>query len=221
MIVINPIRTENVLSVMRDKQYTVFTRPYEMNIIGFRAARKTANQFDDKLHLIFKSDKNKWVHHLFEITTDPGTYWLSNPMNAKGTAILKEGQYRNAYQVGLHGKKKVKALVQRGNKVTVFRDYNRDNILDFNNGVEDTGFFGINIHTLYNYGTDRGEQIYRESAGCQVFSKPSEFVQEFLPLCDIHRERYGNRFSYSLIDHRSRLRLTKTRFAVAATVIGE
>ena len=38
-----------------------------------------------------------------------------------------------------------KALCQRNRKVKVWRDNNKDNILDWE-GETDTGYFGINIH---------------------------------------------------------------------------
>ena len=47
-----------------------------------------------------------------QCTTLPGLYWLENPMNSKGCAILKEGQYKGVYEIDLHNGK-YEAICQR------------------------------------------------------------------------------------------------------------
>jgi len=195
-----------LISIFRMKRYKLFTRPYELNIIGVRSASTVSNRFDDELHVLFKDAKNKWKHYQFPITTDPGTYWLEHPLNVDGTAILKEGQYENAYKLGLH-KGQYKALIQV-KPVTVIRDYDRNATLDFFNGNESTGYFGINIHR----GNPNGitNSVDKWSAGCQVFENIKDFTN-FLTLCARHQLYYGNQFSYTLIDMRAIKRM-KRRF---------
>ncbi len=176
--------------------YEVYTRPYELNIVGIRKDSTTPNSFDDTLIVFFKDDKGNTQGKKYEITTDPGTYWLKNPMNVDGTAILKGGQYVKAYQIGKH-KGKYDALTQKKN-VTVFRDYDRNAILDYNNGKETTGLYGINIHKA---GTN-SSFVDKWSAGCQVFKKESDF-NEFMNLAKNQRDKYGNEFTYTLIDERA------------------
>lgn len=203
-----------VISVLKRKGYRIFTRPYELNLIGVRSPEVRSDAFDDGLYVLYKTDQGKWQFHLYRITTDPGTYWLNHPLQVEGTAILKEGQYLNAYQIGLH-RGQYMALVQR-KPVTIFRDYDRNAVLDFYNGRESTGLFGINIHRSSIYGTSL--KVGKWSAGCQVFQNNADFIA-FMGLCEHHRKRYGNAFTYTLIDFRAMQRGDKRRMAYAAGAV--
>jgi hypothetical protein len=199
---------QRIRALLNYKGYKVFTRPYELNIVGLRGENTLPNRFDDGLHVFFKTSPLHWEYHVFRITTDPGTFWLENPSQPQGTAILAEGQYNNAYAIGLHHGK-YKALVQV-KPVTVMRDYDRKAVLDFYNGNKQTGMFGINIHRANATGTTK--TIDKYSAGCQVFANADDFAV-FLKLCDKHEKLYGNAFTYTLIDFRSWQRQTYRRFA--------
>lgn len=110
---------------------------------------------------------NKYRVLLFNATTDPGTYYLENPVNVKGAAVLKEGIYKDAFKIGYHkNKKNHKAFIQIG-PVTVYRDNDKDNVPEKSN-LEETGLFGINIHRAYIDGRD---SIDKWSAGCQVLQE--------------------------------------------------
>lgn len=187
-----------IQTALQAKGYSLFLRPFELNIVGVRADSTKSNAFDDAIHVFFNNAEGKVVHHRFAATTDPGTYWLKNPMKPQGTAILKEGQYKNAYGLGLH-RGKYLALVQV-RPVTVLRDYDRNAVLDFLNGTPDTGLFGINIHRASEIGTTKTVDLH--SAGCQVFASITDFTL-FLSLCERHRKLYGNQFTYTLIDERA------------------
>lgn len=189
-----------VIDRMRQLGHTVFTRdarPLNLNLVGIRSGNREPNRFDDQLAVFWKHD-GSWTLKTYRITTDPGLYWLQNPSNTHGTAILKEGQYRGAYQIGKH-RDKYKALVQRG-PVTVIRDFDRDGRLDMNGGKEQTGLFGINIHRSNR--EVESKQVDRWSAGCQVFANPHEF-SEFMKLCTQASLEWGNSFTYSLISFRN------------------
>lgn len=191
---IKNIRT--LLTIFDTKGYKLNTRPYELNIVGVRSNSVIPNSFDDLLYVFWKDDNGDWDGKYFSVTTDAGTFWLKSPMNDLGTSILKQGQYKDAYAVGLH-KGKYKALVQV-KPVTAILDYNRDAILDFNNGKEKTGLFGINIHHAGTSATEVGKW----SAGCQVFQTQKDF-DEFMKLVDKDMKLYGNTFTYTLIDERA------------------
>ncbi len=186
--------TELIVSALTAMGYRVFTRPYELNIIGVRSSDNTPNTFNDTMNVIYKDSAGNWQLHGFPATTDPGTFWLKNPLNPQGTAILKAGQYLNSHIIGMH-RSKYLALVQRG-LVTVIRDAKRDGTLDFK-GKEDTGFFGIDIHRAAEAGITK--LIDKYSAGCQVFANAADF-NTFMQLCDKHRNLYGNNFSYTLLE---------------------
>ncbi len=204
-----------IVNTLRVKSYETYSRPYELNIVGIRSDSTLPNRFDDEIHVFFKNNRGQWVHYLFPATTDPGTYWLKNPMTPQGTAILKQGQYKGAYQVGLH-RGKYYALVQR-KPVTVVRDYDRDAVLDFWNGTPDTGMFGINIHRASFNGTTKTVDVY--SAGCQVFANINDF-NLFMQLCERHKELYGNSFTYTLVDKRAIAREQKRVVAVSLAGLG-
>ena len=202
-------------AILRHKRYELYTRPYELNIVGLRTKSTEPNKFDDEIHVFYKISPIKWNYHVFKATTDPGTFWLKNPMQKQGTAILSEGQYANSYQLGLH-QGKYKALVQR-KPVTVIRDYDRNAKLDFLNGTKTTGMYGINVHRAKKEGTTR--TVDKFSAGCQVFENADAF-QEFLKLCERHSQLYGNKFTYTLIDFRAVKRENIRRAAYGIGTLG-
>jgi hypothetical protein len=195
-----------LIALMRRKGYVIYDKPYQLNIVGVRNDSTTPNSFDDTMYVFWKDGAGKWQGKFYNITTDPGTYWLNNPENPQGTAILKEGQYINSHQIGLH-RGNYKALTQK-NPVTVLRDYDRNAVLDFVNGKEDTGLFGINIHRASATGTTK--TIDKYSAGCQVFENADDFAN-FLSLVDKHKDLYGNNFTYTLVDERAYNRMLKRR----------
>jgi hypothetical protein len=201
-------------AILRHKGYKLYTRPYELNIVGMRADSTVPNRFDDEIHVFYKTKNENWNYHVFKATTDPGTFWLLNPMQPQGTAILAEGQYVNSHSLGLH-KGQYEALVQE-KPLTVIRDYERIAKLDFMNGTKDTGYFGIDIHRASASGTTKYVDKY--SAGCQVFENADAFHQ-FIALCHRHEKLYGNHFTYTLIDFRMVKRLTYRRIAILAGVL--
>jgi hypothetical protein len=204
-----------IINALRFKTYETYIRPFELNIIGIRNESTVPNRFDDEIHIFFKNNSKLWIHYIFPATTDPGTYWLKNPMNPQGTAILSQGQYKDAYQVGLH-RGKYYALVQR-KPVTVLRDYDRNAILDFQNGRPETGMFGVNIHHASVNGTTKTVDNY--SAGCQVFANINDF-NLFMQLCEKHKQLYGNSFTYTLIDKRAIARQQRKAVATGLAGIG-
>jgi len=205
-----------ILGLMRFKGYKVYDRPYELNIVGIRNNSTKPNSFDDQILVFFKDDRGKWDLHTFKATTDTGTYWLLNPMASKGSALLKDGQYLDSHKIGLH-RGQYTALIQQ-NPVTVVRDYNRDAVLDFNNGKEEKGLFGINIHRANSSGTT--QEVDKYSAGCQVFSNAEDF-SNFLSMAERHKKLYGNNFTYTLVDERAlnRTLLRRGLYSVAAVSI--
>lgn len=183
------------------KGYNYFTEgKYNLNIIGIRAVtdikNKITNAFDDILVVIFKDRFNLWCREIYNITTDPGNYYMMHHCNIQGCAIVKEGQYNKLWQIGLH-QNKYKALVQRSN-ITVYRDKNCDDYYDFEPSTEEQGIFGINLHRA-NQNVE-SKLIDKWSAGCQVFASPTKF-NEFLALCDAQiTNGMGKYFTYTLLN---------------------
>lgn len=198
--------------------YAIFTKPHYLNIWGFRADSTKPNVFDDEFHVFTNIGSlkiPKWAYWVFKCTTDPGTFWLRNPMNKSGTAILAKGQYLKAYALGMH-RGKYKALVQVG-RMNVIRDYDRDAVLDFNSDRIVKGLYGINIHRASRQGTTK--YVDRYSAGCQVFANARDF-NFFIQLCEVHRQKHGNRFDYTLVDKREESRSKIKVIAITGALIG-
>tara|TARA_R110000851_G_scaffold116633_4_gene242930 strand:+ start:236 stop:877 length:642 start_codon:yes stop_codon:yes gene_type:complete len=192
------LNSENIKSYFEAKDYKFFDTPdrkLNINLIGVRRDNQGTNTFDDFLLVIYR-DEELMISNRYQITTDPGKYWLKNPTNPKGTAVLKPGQYRGTWQLGKH-QGKYEALVQR-KPVQVYRDNNRDETIDYNNitTMVDEGYFGINIHRSNPY--DQSYAINKWSAGCQVFKKIDEY-NKFIQICKDSAKIYGNGFTYTLI----------------------
>lgn len=202
-----------IKAILRQSGYVLNTKPYQLNIVGLRNKSTNSNRFDDEIHVFFTKADGRWDYHIYPATTDPGTFWLNNPSFDQGTAILAQGQYKNAYAIGKH-KGLYTALVQIL-PVTVIRDYDRDAVLDFYNGSKQTGNFGINIHRAESFGETKF--INKYSAGCQVFQNAADF-DKFIALCEKHKKLYGNKFTYTLIDLRALNRITLKRVVTATTI---
>jgi len=117
---------------------------YNLNIIGIRSKDHQANSFDDRICVAFK-DEQGWTVRTWECTTEPGRYWLENPSNVNGTAILVPGQYRSVWKIDKH-QGRYDALCQRNGTVKTYRDDNKDDIIDLDVQSITEGMFGINIH---------------------------------------------------------------------------
>jgi hypothetical protein len=189
----------NIISTLVANGLKVFTRPMELNIIGVRSSNTISNKFDDILYLCYLNSSNTWVQHRFALTTDPGLHFINKPMNSNGTALLKQGQYLNAYALGIH-RGKYKALVQR-KPITVYRSKNKSRDIDTKTAHTQTGYFGINIHHASGNGTS--EDVDRWSAGCQVIADINNF-KLLMKLAEQQANLYGNHFTYTLLDYRTK-----------------
>lgn len=116
-------------------------------------------------------------------------------LNPKGCGILARGQYRGVWKLGKHGKNQYDALVQTGNKVKLYRDRNRDNIMDFDPKSIMEGYFGVNQHHGYDSGS-----IGKNSAACQVhrYKKDLAFVLSMAKQNILHG--WGDSFTYTLLE---------------------
>jgi hypothetical protein len=188
---------DDVLRVMSEKNHRIYANPggFDLNLVGIRTRSMVPHRFDDWVTVFYMSH-GRWIYMAFPATTDPGLYWLGNPMNTLGTAVLKEGQYRSAYRIGMH--KGYKALEQ-ATPLTVIRDYNRDGVIDYASGREDTGIFGLNLHRASRF--NESVNVDRWSAGCQVLCDPLQF-NYFLSVCEKGAAAFGNTFTYTLLHER-------------------
>jgi len=186
--------------------------------VGIRrrtAGMKYSNAFDDTLWLFYKGDDGNWKGHNYKISTMPGFYKAvvykdkkgktklkrddKNGVNVKltsvmqgrgGMGILKEAQYINVYEIGEHCQ--APAMVTMGRKQNFYRDNtDGDTITYVKSG---SGNASMYIHKGYA----GGAAVNNWSEGCQVFNSEAS-LKQFFQICEQHRKKYGNLFSYTLM----------------------
>lgn len=174
---------DRIVRYMEAKGYQVFKLPKHYNIVyveGMNADgtlnNDAPNEWNDlRLVIEFQDGVPKIVGDWIS-TTEPGSKFTYNPMNSKGAARIKFGQYQ-AWQVGFHGSGNARheALVQVC-PITVHRDFDK-NFLRTGDKL-DTGLFGCNQHWGYDYPLN---DIRGASAGCLV-GRTTSGHQEFMGL---------------------------------------
>lgn len=185
---------DQIISALSAKSYKIFDN-YIPNIVGIRSATRSAGTFDDSLYTWWKDGDNEVLHN-YTITTDPGLTYLRQPIaGSKGTAILVPGQYFECYRLGSH-RGKQEALIQTGGMIKVYRDNNKDGILNMDPSTIQEGYFGINLH---HGAINDGEVINGWSAGCQVwrYHTPHELlIKDFKALSTKYK---FEKFTYTLL----------------------
>lgn len=149
----------------------------EFNLIGIRALDNTAGEFNDWICIVYKDS----LVDVYECTTDPGIFYLQNPTNVNGTAVLPEGQHKGIWSLGQH--KGYEALVQ-ARVLSVYRDKNKDVKVD-TVGKLFNDVAGLNCHRGHETWTRAGLRylgnvfktikVGKYSAGCQVVAYKDDF----------------------------------------------
>lgn len=151
---------DKLMSIYKSKGFIWQDKAGMMNIGGVRSNDKTPDVFNDFLFAAYKDENGVNNVSVMPGTTDPGTYWLKNPMNPGGCFVLCPGQYPQSHTPGLH--RGTTALVQVG-CLTGWRDKNKDGIVDEGGETITGADYGVNIHSM----GERLTVIYNWSAGCQ------------------------------------------------------
>jgi hypothetical protein len=158
---------------------------FDFHFVGVRSNANLKNEFDDLFGMI-KGNTIQWV----TCTTNPGTHWLKNLLNPKGTALLRPNQYVDTWQIGMH-QGKYKAFCQC-KPVEVYRDNNLNDVAEETSAI-DRGLFGINIHRANDKAISKF--IDKWSAGCQVLNNPADFQK----LLELAEESKLKQFTYTLL----------------------
>ena len=197
---------------LEEESYPWATEKHVLNIVGIRNMRgaiKTSygiklpgtNHFDDLICVAYIDENGKKQAQSFPASTDPGFSALTGPSNRNGTAILKEGHYKDTWTIGIHGgsaRTKHIAFRQTSGEVTVYRDKTQDEIYDLDRRNTSTGYFGINIHKG-SVGTAVGTRVENWSEGCQIFKNGAHQIK-VMTLAKKQKDLAGkSTFSYSLI----------------------
>lgn len=169
--------------------------PDSLWLIGVRSSADLPDEFDDKFYLF----QGEQFLMLTTGTTHPaasilrGGYKSYNPL---GAAIVKADKwYHNVWRYGKH-KKRMNALIQIGNEITVFRDGDGD-LKSEELGKETAGYFGINFHanTYDMENVTIKDKILGWSAGCQVVND----TQKYVVFMKYFSQQSGKSVSYCLL----------------------
>lgn len=132
-------------------------------LVGIRTDDRMSNTFDDFMVVVLQNQ----VMKVYPCSTTAGKHYIKNPITyggITGTAVLLEGQYAAHNFVTSANWKSLwlgAPYFQQTRPVTIYRDGNRDEVLD--RKITQKGLFGINIHRA-----GIGSFIDNWSAGCQT-----------------------------------------------------
>jgi len=183
--------------------YKFRTEKMALNLFGERSFNSQSDKFDDIVGCAWVNENGVPCIVHYKATTDPGKYWLQNPMKKDGTIIMVPGQYLEVYGIGKH-KGEYEAFVQIAHMAYV-RDNNRDTILDFSlyrdrKKVGKEVFWGINGTNIHRSSLWHNVPfVGRYSAGCQVLQNATEFAT----LIDLRNKSFSkgfNKFDYTLFE---------------------
>lgn len=140
------------------------------------------NEWDDWLGLVY-FDGTLWREHLFKATTDPGNL-ATYP--ARGTAVMKPGQYVDAYQLGTHRKGTDyahQAIINWGLTAPSYWRVRRRG-LELEVEREGDEYIGLNIHRASKGGAP--DLVGPYSAGCQVMANIEDWNWFLAKVTELH-----------------------------------
>jgi hypothetical protein len=145
---------------------------------GFYYGYESGDRF-----IIDKTGKSKTSVKQSKMMLSRGT-----PPN-NGMGILMEAQYLNIYQIGDY---KGHPAMKTTGPQKFYRDNSPGDTIKYTG--KDQGYAAMYIHK----GFPGGASVNNWSEGCQVFAKESDLMR-FFDICKLHRDRYGNKFNYTLM----------------------
>jgi hypothetical protein len=188
-----------------------------------------SNKFIDKMFLLWKETPGgEWKYKSYLCSTMPGTLQYGKEEHAKekglpwklvgkwmsmkkwcsycrkeGLGILRPGQYIDNYFMGKHcGARAMKNHYNDPKKPLkgkqyAYRDKNWNSKTITYSDSTGPSRYAMYIHKAYS-GTGSGTNVSNWSEGCQVF--PShKILTDFFDKCEIHKNKYGNNFHYTLM----------------------
>ena len=164
------------------KSLPTFTKiPKQRWILGVRSNEDVYNSYDDKF---YEFEGEKFIRVLTG-TTNAGSGVLRGGFlkyNKRGVAVLKADEwYYNVWSYGLH-RGKMPALIQKGRRVKVYRDGNKNKKIE-QIGEPELGWYGINYHTnTYDFSLANLKVVKWAigywSAGCQVINDRRKYMEQ-------------------------------------------
>jgi hypothetical protein len=229
-----------LLEIIKTKNYTLYSKPHELNIIGVRNQclsinEKYTDEFADALYLMYKDDSDQWILNKYTFSTMAGSeftltqtfienrnltkytqlynyidkritmkefYDIIKDDNNPGIQTLVPSQYLGVYQIG--SRMGGNALVTKPNSkqmVWLDTEFKKPEYLPSNlskpikENKLGTGDFGIAIQDGFPGGKKVGNW---STDGSQTLST-KEDSNKFFDLCNKHKEKYGDSFTYTLV----------------------
>lgn len=164
-----------VIQAMTEKGYSVFlSKPYDINLVIIRG-EYLPDHFNCKLLIFYKNEEETVNSHIFPITSYPGNYWIDNPMQPAGCAVITEGQHRGCWQLGFHYQ--IPALVNTNPNRPISwvrvprgsRQLQREVLLKLK---KESGAVGLNLHPVMD---QNNLTVGQDSAGCPVVQHLAHF----------------------------------------------
>ena len=184
-----------ILDKIEDYGFIVFDScDYDLNIIAVRNLGNHPNEFDDKLHVVYLKN-GFWMEHIFQVTTDPGKFYLEDEeyRNGEGVAVIYHPQQaRGAYKIGKH--RGTYDCLKQVFPVQFWRDRSFDDRADYTGEVQKK-VIGVNIHRS---SINSSTQVDKYSAGCIVFAHIDEYKM-FMALANKQLEIGYNTFTLTII----------------------
>lgn len=189
---------EQIKNAVKKKGYTWYESDYKLNIVGVRNSSTknlVTNKFDDIITVTYK-EGSEIKFYQWAITTDPGAYYVKNFFpGTTSTGRMVQGQYINAYSIGIH-RSKYEALVEVG-PIKAFRDADKNEVYNEDNIQQ--GNFSMNIHKASESENGVATEIKDTSAGCQVFSSTQDFNNFMILVRSSRTKLNSNSFTYTLL----------------------
>jgi len=176
--------------MFKDKNFKFFKGNLNLNIFAIRKNINT-DVFDDEFYIAYEDEGIKRVVS-YPCTTESGKYYLNNPMNPKGTAIIVPNQYLSAFKFGLH-KGKYECLRQH-KQLQYWRDFDGDD----NHNLSGKIYEEIAYTNIHHAGTN-SNIVGKYSAGCIVFKNKQNF-KDMMKLAHKSAKLYGSTFTFTLFD---------------------
>lgn len=193
---------QKVAETLKKNSYTIYDRPFELNLVAIRkdnARERTQyniksailnddNLFFDQLILFYYDENEALEFSLYDITTVPQIREHQN------SHILVPNQYQKSFALESN------RLVQT-KEVDVFYDDFQEKKSFFDPFSMQTGSFNIGIAN-------------KTEAFCYHRFKDKIAYKEFLELCHIHIQHYGNSFTYTLLEEHEIVISHKTNYVL-------
>lgn len=194
---------DQIKEIVKGLNYVWFEGPYNLNCIWERTSNEITNKFTDYFHICYQATKDgQGLILTIRATTKPGLKGsILEPVTVEGitgTAIIKPGQYRSAWEFrDTDNEFSHYPYFRQVGKIDYWRDGDKDTVIDEIQDQEDR-IFGTHWHRMSQNNTYGSGLVNNWSLGCMGAPEP-EF-KKILPLIRKAVAVYGNKFTGTIIE---------------------